>query len=400
MASSGGYVSAQKNGLAIIITNDYKDTNLRQLIGTHDDGDKMEQVFQNLRYDIRRWKNYTCHLLQESLHQITFAIGHLNYGCIVVVFSGHGTADVDRKLTYLFTQDYQTNCQKFPVHEMVNYFMPKTSPAIATTPKVFLIDSCLGETDTYKEAVTVPKGGYADVTMEAPITEKGGRPITTIDVPPEGNFILAHSTSIGYRSYEREPYGGIWLNSLGDKIQYKAHCDSVMNILSEVNGELLHMYQQKTFKQAMTQPYLIGQSHGTVYFMPQRSQVAMADFMPEQSQGTMADFVPQQSQGAMADFMPQHSQGTMADFVPQQSQGPMADFMPQPSQGAMADFVPQQSQGAMADFMPQHSQRTMAVHNGRPLHVLYSPINACKSRDSISRSSNSVFKINVMHECM
>ena len=323
-------MSAQKNGLAIIITNDYRETNLQQLTGAHSDGDKMERVFEHLRYDICRWKNYTCRRLQESLHQIVLGIGHSNYGCIVVIFSGHGTADAG-KLTYIFTQDYHS--QMFPVHEMVNYFMPKTSPAIATTPKVFLIDSCLGETDTYKEAVTVPKGGYADVTMEAPITEKGGRPITTIDVPPEGNFILAHSTSIGYRSYEREPYGGIWLNSLGDKIQYKAHCDSVMNILSEVNGDLLHMYQQKTFKQAMTQPCVMGQAHGTVYFVPQLSQGAMADFMPQQSQGAMADFMPQQSQGAMA------------------------------------DFVPQQSQGAMADFMPQHSQRTMAVHNGRPLHV-------------------------------
>ncbi len=267
--------AAPKNGLAIIITNDYKETNLQHLTGTHNDGDKMERVFKNLRYDIYRWKNYTSHRLQESLHRISLGIGHSVYGCIVVVFSGHGTADVDQKLTYLFTQDLY-KCQNFPVHEMLKYFMPTFSPAIATTPKVFLIDSCLGDTDTYKEAVIVPKGGYApDFGTEAVITEKGGRLIPTIDVPPEGNFILAHSTSIGYRSYE-EPYGGIWLNSLGDKIQEKAHCDSVMNILSDVNGDLLQMYQKDKFRPAMTQPFLIGQSHGTVYFVPQQNQRTMA----------------------------------------------------------------------------------------------------------------------------
>ncbi len=355
MASSGGYVSAQKNGLAIIITNDYKETNLQYLTGAHNDGDKMERVFVNLGYDICRWKNYTSHRLHESLRQIISDIGHSNYGCIVVIFSGHGTADVDKKRTYFFAQDYE--CQKFPVHEMLNYFMPKFSPAIATTPKVFLIDSCLGDTDTYKEAVIVPKSGCApDFRTEAPITEKGGQLIPTIDVPPEGNFILAYSTSIGYRSYERE-HGGIWLNCLGNKIQEKAHCDSVMNILTGVNGDLLQMYQQKTFRRAMTQPSLIGQSHGTVYFMPQQQSLgAMADFMPQQqSLGAMADFVPQQqSQGAMADFVPQ-----------QQSQGAMADFVPQQSQRTMADFMPQQSQGAMPYFVPQQSQRTMAVHNGR-----------------------------------
>ncbi len=264
MANSGG-ASAQtiKNGLAIIITNDYIGTNLSPLPGTQIDGNKMEKVFTNLKYDILCWKNKAFPELKHSLCQTVSRIDHSRYGCIVVIISGHGTANVDRKLTYLFTQD-QPKCKTFLIDDMLKYFMPKTSPAIATTPKVFLIDTCLGSTPTYVEAVTVPKGEYAAKC----------EPIATIDVPPEGNFILAHSTSIGYQSYETAS-GGIWLNSLGDKIQDKARCDSVMNILCDVSGDLLKMYQQE--KKVMTQPYLIGKADGIVYFVPpQHSQKTLA----------------------------------------------------------------------------------------------------------------------------
>ncbi len=271
MATGTG--QSQKNGLAIIITNDYIGTDKDVLNGTHKDGQKMVQAFQELHYDIRPWKNFSRLQLGHSLLQLVSSVHSSMYSCIVVVFSGHGTTDEKNhpkeKLTCIFTQEPQ--CQLFHVQEIVSYFMPKSAPAIGTTPKVFLIDACLGDKTACSVAVTVPKGMTPNSPGRA-VTNKGGQSIATIDMPPEGNYILAYSTSVGYQSFETTESGGLWLNALWGRIREKAYSDTVMNILSDVNEDLLRLYQVRSVRSAMTQPHTICQSHRRVYFVPQRAQ--------------------------------------------------------------------------------------------------------------------------------
>ncbi len=256
--------SNAKNGLAIIITNDYLGTDKNKLKGPHKDGEKMANVFWQLNYEIFPLKNMSKDRLQFSLHHLVSTINYSMYNCIVIIFSGHGTTDKN-KSTYIFTHEPQ--CQLFPVQELVDCFLPRNAPNIATTPKVLLIDACLGDKSAIEEAVMVP---ISKGPSEPAATSKSGHSIPTIIVPPDSNYIVAYSTSIGYKSFETEACSGVWLDAVEKKIREKAHHDNVLNILSDVNADLLKMYQ--SFKPVMTQPLIVCQTSGRIYFVPQGSQ--------------------------------------------------------------------------------------------------------------------------------
>lgn len=255
------------NGLAIIISNNYKGSELSELTETHKDGAKMATVFQGLKYDIACFINVTeaqlGHLLREATQSINYP---KTYKCIVLVFSGHGNCDQASRLTYLYTQD----CRKVLIKDIITQFEPKSSPSIAMLPKVFLLDACLGDNDMYREAITVPKG-VGEITRQ--LSDKGATPVLTMDVPPEGNYILAHSTSTGYQSFEIKGSGGVWINALAERIQ-RRYDESVTNILTAVNHDLLNRYQDPSYKKAMTQPHFVCNLHDTLYFVPPKESQA------------------------------------------------------------------------------------------------------------------------------
>ena len=269
------------NGLAIIISNDYKGTRMAELTETHKDGEKMAIVFQELKYDIAHFKNVKAEKLYQLLREATQSIKYPDrYRCIVLVFSGHGSCDPACRLTYLFTQD----CQKVLIKDIVTPFEPKSSPSTATLPKVFLLDACLGDNDMYMEAVTVAKG----VGEIRELCEKGATPVITMDLPPEGNYILAHSTSIGYRSFEIKSSGGVWINALAEQIRKQRCNESVTNILTSVNCELLKLYQHPSYKKAMTQPHFVCKLHDTLYFVPPvESQAGLSRQLSSDPKGTI-----------------------------------------------------------------------------------------------------------------
>nr|CAL36107.1 caspase-like protease [Suberites domuncula] len=266
--------NAKGYGLAIIITNDYRRApDLSALTETHNDGKRIADVFRELNYAVFHMYNVSEHQLDQLLYEATQKSTYPRcYQSIVVVYSGHGSIQVindQNSLTFLYTQD----CFQYPIKEIVKCFMPSYSPKIGAMPKVFLIDACLGDKQMYTEAVTVPKSGGAEVRGLAMVSDKGGKEVPTIDVPPEGNYIVAHSTSVGYQSYEIKGSGGVWIKRLAEKIRFKGRDESVMNILTEVSGELLQLYQNPSYRMAMAQPYALCKLHGTLYFVPQQAGI-------------------------------------------------------------------------------------------------------------------------------
>ena len=285
--ATGGFSSIQlpaagsqgHYGLAIIISNDYNysGSSMKPLTETHSDGDKMECVLREPRFNYIVWRypNLSYTKMLQVLSEASRMQCPKSFCSLVIVFSGHGTADEDRRLSYIFTQD----CIKFPVKNLVDPFMPQHSPLMATLPKVFLIDACLGDRDAHLFSVNVPVGkGIRSDPASCSVENKGGRPVQTIVVPPEGNCILAYSTSIGYQSYEVSTEGGVWLNAVSEKIRVKGHSESVGNVLSEVTGDLMDKYQEPEYRTAMTQPHFTSTTHGPVYLVPHETQPSAGDY--------------------------------------------------------------------------------------------------------------------------
>ena len=249
----------EANGLALIITNDYCDCHgLDTLSGTREDGERMYQAFQHLKFATHWETNVTSSRLEQLIYDAThyeyYSHDQLrNYKCIAFVFSGHGC-----KKEHIYMQDGKTVDTD---ENIVKPFLPKSTRKIGNLPKLFFIDACRGKEDI--EPVVVPRGSGKETEPKA--VERGVTEEQDSRVTPEGNYLIAYSTMPEHKSYELQGKGGIWMTTLTDKL-CTSH-DSIEDILTMVNEEMMEKYQ-KAGQPPMQQPERRSRLNKKVFLFP------------------------------------------------------------------------------------------------------------------------------------
>lgn len=240
----------QAQGLAIIISNDYRGTKLPPLSGTHRDLERMQSAFMRLQYGVvsrhNMIKSRLTSLLLEASQQVQYPP---TYRRIVVVFAGHGTYD-----DQLVTQD----CYHVKLDDIVNMFLPKQAQHLASIPKLFFIDACRGEKED---------PGYTCL-MRSTTIPRGGKLLTISRLPSEGNYLLAYSTMYGYKSYEMCGKGGVWMTLLSEKLVTVNK--SVLDVLTDVNKDLIDSYQDELYIQ---QPELHSSLNEEINFFKEANEM-------------------------------------------------------------------------------------------------------------------------------
>ena len=212
-------------GLAIIISNDYESiSTLETLRETETDGKAMTEALKCLGYATIHRHNVTLTFLLNLLRQAT----QINYPTcckrLVFVFAGHG-----KEGDNLLTSDERP----IQIQEIVVKLSEIDNNAKIT--KLFFIDACRGTLDD-KGKVIVSRGGKSIDETRIPISTY--------------NFLIAHSTISGYRSYEIKNKGGIWMQALSRKLK---EADKDINVvLIEVSKEL-----QEQFQDQVQYPYMM-----------------------------------------------------------------------------------------------------------------------------------------------
>jgi hypothetical protein len=138
----------KQRGLAIIVTNDYKNAaGMSSLNGTHNDGASMQDVFNKLEIANMWKKNVTGDEMKRLLKDIA-QLDTLpqSYHSISFVFAGHGKDNEELSL-----QDGV----KMKVNDIVRALCPGQAPEIGVTPKLFFIDACRGPKNI--QPVSVPR---------------------------------------------------------------------------------------------------------------------------------------------------------------------------------------------------------------------------------------------------
>ena len=245
------------SGLVVIISNAYGTTpGLQVLNGTTEDGKLMTAAFKFLKFATLWRQNTTGHELMQLLSELSRYRNYpQSYKCIAFVFSGHGL-----DANHLYMQDGSL----ITVNDIVEALLPKRAPQIGSIPKLFFIDACRGKRALSNEAVVVPRhGGSTEKVQE--ILQRGASD-ETLHVPPKGNFLVAYSTMPDYQSYEVKGKGGVWMTSLAERLCTSS--DSVQDILSEVNKDLMRKFQEPETRPFMTQPEYISRLHGKLCLWP------------------------------------------------------------------------------------------------------------------------------------
>ncbi len=218
-------------GLAIIISNDYKSNpQYGNLNGTKKDGDALESSFKTLRYTVVRKHNTSLSFLVALLKKVSSGLRYPpSYKAIAFVFAGHGEAGGN-----LITSEGS----KIQIEGIVRILSPSSNDASTTQlgdmARMFFIDACRGDKDDL---------GFLVTSRGASANPRGGKPVELLRIPSEPtNIVVAYSTVAGYRSYEVDGQGGIWLQSLAKKL---TECDcSIGDVLTEVNADLKNLFQK------------------------------------------------------------------------------------------------------------------------------------------------------------
>ena len=214
--------NTEQRGLAIIVTNDYKDVaDLPTLNGTHKDGARMQDVFDKLEIANMWKKNVTGGEMKRLLNEIA-QLDTLpqSYHSISFVFAVHGDNEE------LSLQDGV----KMKVNDIVRALCPGQAPKIGVTPKLFFIDACRGPKKI--KPVSVPTSHSSDLSPRGATNH--------INVPEKGNFLIAYSCIPDHMAYESEE-GGVWLTALANALLRSK--ESIEAVLTEVREELDRKYK-------------------------------------------------------------------------------------------------------------------------------------------------------------
>ena len=224
-------------GLAILIGNDYKQTEeLGYLEGPKNDLDKADEVFSSFGGVCVRLWNKSAGEIGITIRKAASCTKYTSsYKWIVIIISGHGTQNA------YFANNGQPVYLKDAI---IDPFQPMNAPINAKLVKLIFIDACRGIGET--NPVFVPRGQNS----------KGGKAIETMCFPPEGNVLVAYSTLPQKRSYELSDIkGGLWISKVLARLESTPE-QSVLNILTMVNKDILHHYQDRKESQSIQQSIL------------------------------------------------------------------------------------------------------------------------------------------------
>ena len=194
----------------------------------------MMNALQFLRHATIRLHNVNYASLLDLLRQAEQAKYPSCCRRLVFVFAGHGEeGDI------IITSDNQRIKIQTIVEKLSSLQMAR----------LFFIDACRGTLDDKGRLVA-----------------RGGKPLDTMRIPSTAyNFILAHSTIPGYKSYEIPNKGGIWMSVLANKLK-EVNAD-ITTVLTEVNSELQRQFQDKECFPYMMMPESINRLTDRINFL-------------------------------------------------------------------------------------------------------------------------------------
>ena len=222
------------HGLALIISNDYEDTE-KFLAGTEKDGERMKTAFERLgiatiwRHNVR-W---------AELKELLRGAAQLDprktmFETISFFFAGHGD-----------TKTIAMEDDPMDLQEVVKAFSPPKARWLGDIPKLFFIDACRGEDIiTSYPAPAVHRGSCSRLQEPYP------RP-RIIFTPKEGNILMAFSTLPSYVARD-STNGSKWTELLADELCKST--EEINEVLRQVRSDFRDLQQDTAHVEGVQLP--------------------------------------------------------------------------------------------------------------------------------------------------
>ena len=228
----------------MIIGNTYKQKDIQSakgckqlspLNGPDRDTEMMKEAFDYLRF-LTMVKHDLSHDKTKAFLKL---LAQYRYpkSCkrFVFTFSGHGGDG------FICCDDGKT----MDINEIVAMFSPTKSDnnSLAGVPRLFFFDACRGE------------------SIDQGVVARGGEGDWRSRIPSTGDVLVAFATTTGHKAYEQFG-GGLWTSVLAKKLV--TSLNSIYDILTEVNEELIERIRTMPAAPSFQQPELLGRLNGII----------------------------------------------------------------------------------------------------------------------------------------
>ncbi|EDV94390.1 caspase [Drosophila grimshawi] len=213
-------------GMALIFNHEHFDNNLQAArTGTNLDCAKLTHVLEQLDFDVTTYKDYR---YEEILSTVKYAAAqkHDDNDCILVAILSHGG------MGYIHARD-----EIYKLDEVWTCFTAENCPSLATKPKLFFIQACMGDRLD------------AGVKMQMKRIETDGDSKMSYKIPNHADFLIAYSTVPGFYSWRNKEKGSWFIQSLCEQLASNGKRLDILTLLTRVCQRVAHDFESNNSKE-------------------------------------------------------------------------------------------------------------------------------------------------------
>ncbi|KAK8733635.1 hypothetical protein OTU49_006399 [Cherax quadricarinatus] len=209
-----------------------RNTGLGERNGTDRDRDQVQQLFEQLGFQVKVCNNYTVASIKAEIQDLAFGTDHSDCDMLAVIFMSHGEQDI------LWGKDGHIKAEF-----LFESFQGDQCKTLAGKPKLFFIQACRGE--NLDAGVTLVRSRPSDETDSGYLSYK---------IPNTADYLICWSTVPGHYSWRNTTNGSWFIQSLVHVLNRDSSHDDLLSMMTSVNRHMIINFESN----CPSQPHMHG----------------------------------------------------------------------------------------------------------------------------------------------
>ncbi|ESO89226.1 hypothetical protein LOTGIDRAFT_105903, partial [Lottia gigantea] len=254
----------KNRGIFIIINNKHFDSSTGQDTreGTELDAERLEERFQDLGFEVRRYDDVKRTKMTGLMYDIA-SQDHSNNDCFGCAILSHGK---DGKI-------YATD-GILPLELMVLPIKGDRCPSLIGKPKLFFIQACRGINLDYGVDMS---DASTTSSKDEDYTDAASQTVCIRKIPSEADFLFSYSTVPGYYSWRNNQEGSWFIQALCIVLENYGFKMELLHMLTHVNRIVAYEFESCTDKEfsdrTKQMPSVVSMLTRYVYFRPKKQDI-------------------------------------------------------------------------------------------------------------------------------
>ncbi|CAG5121219.1 unnamed protein product, partial [Candidula unifasciata] len=275
----------KKRGIFILINNRHfeEETGQQPREGSDVDAERLEERFQDLGFEVRRFDDVTCAKLTSLLYDVA-SYDHSDHDCFACAVLSHGREGL------VYARDGQVTLDM-----LVLPFKGDRCPSLIGKPKLFFIQACQTKRQgIYLDPPSRQSKPSRSPSPVSPSSSKqhslGSQSLTGDDdasessgivhmrkIPIEADCLFCYSTVPGYYSWRNNQDGSWFIQALCIVLENYGTKMELLHMLTHVNRIVAYEFascSDREFGESMKQmPCIVSMLTRYVYFRPKKQDI-------------------------------------------------------------------------------------------------------------------------------